>query len=399
MNLSLPKSVERAIGLLETAGFEAYAVGGCVRDALLGKEPNDWDITTSALPSQTQAVFSDYKTIEVGIAYGTVAVVMEDQVLEITTFRQDGSYEDHRHPDGVTFTPSLEEDLARRDFTVNAMAFSPSRNLVDVFQGQQDLEEKRIRCVGEPDRRFTEDALRILRGLRFAATLGFSLEEATAASILEKKDTVASVSKERITVELKKFLLGQDAPKLLREFGAVFQVVLPGLVVTEGICSALAAAPQDAMLRLALLLEHTPGVEQVVDHLRLSGEEKHTVLTLLEHAEDPLGSDRSAIRKTLSVLGPDQSAKLAAFQGAKGTDVSAFLSQLHSVQQSHEENPTDFAYRIADLAIDGKDLQNLGVAPGPELGQILEHLLTAVMEETLPNTKEALLNAVKHIKG
>lgn len=229
MTMDMPKNVDIAINLLQSAGFEAYAVGGCVRDSLLGKTPNDWDITTSAKPEDMKSVFADFHCIDTGIKHGTVTVVIDGEPLEITTFRLDGEYEDNRHPKSVTFTSNLGADLGRRDFTVNAMAYSKKTGTVDLFGGQNDLKNKIIRCVGDPDRRFNEDALRILRALRFASALDFEIEEKTAQSLLKNRALLGNISEERIAKELLKLVCGKGAKRILTDFAPVLFEILPEL--------------------------------------------------------------------------------------------------------------------------------------------------------------------------
>ncbi|MBS7361095.1 MAG: tRNA nucleotidyltransferase, partial [Oscillospiraceae bacterium] len=228
MEIKLPPNVKKAISLLESAGFEACAVGGCVRDSLLRKTPDDWDITTSASPEQMKEVFSSFHCIETGIRHGTLTAVIGSP-LEITTFRLDGEYEDNRHPKSVEFTSDLSADLARRDFTVNAMAYSPSQGLSDPFGGQEDLKNHIIRCVGEADRRFNEDALRILRGLRFASVLDFEIEDKTAESIHKNKVLLKNISVERISKELMRLICGAGAHRVLSGFADVLFEIMPEL--------------------------------------------------------------------------------------------------------------------------------------------------------------------------
>lgn len=229
MTMDMPKNVDTAINLLQSAGFEAYAVGGCVRDSLLGKTPNDWDITTSAKPEDMKSVFADFHCIDTGIKHGTVTVVIDGEPLEITTFRLDGEYEDNRHPKSVTFTSNLGADLGRRDFTVNAMAYSKMTGTVDLFGGQNDLKNGIIRCVGDPNRRFNEDALRTLRALRFASALDFEIEEKTAQSLLENRALLGNISEERIVKELLKLVCGKGAKRILTDFAPVLFEILPEL--------------------------------------------------------------------------------------------------------------------------------------------------------------------------
>ncbi|MBQ6445031.1 MAG: tRNA nucleotidyltransferase, partial [Clostridia bacterium] len=228
-NIVLPGPVETALRLLEHAGFEAWVVGGCTRDALLRDAPKDWDITTSALPAETLSVFSDFRTIETGLQHGTVAVLLDGMLLEITTYRVDGTYKDSRHPDEVTFTRSIDEDLARRDFTMNAIAYSPARGYEDLYGGASDIKAHLIRCVGDPETRFTEDALRILRALRFSSVLGFAIEEQTASAIHALKERILHVAWERISAELLQLLCGKDVYRVLQDYRDVFAVLFPEL--------------------------------------------------------------------------------------------------------------------------------------------------------------------------
>ena len=229
MFILLPDAVLQAIQTLNNAGFEAYAVGGCVRDSLLGKTPLDWDVTTSATPAEMQAVFTDFKTVETGLQHGTLTVLVDDIPLEITTYRVDGNYSDGRHPDKVSFTSSLQEDLRRRDFTINAMAYHPIDGVIDPFDGQADLERKTIQCVGVPTERFSEDALRIIRALRFSAVLGFDITEETATALRQLSPTLCKVSVERIGAELQKLLCGEYAERVCREYYTVLALFVPKL--------------------------------------------------------------------------------------------------------------------------------------------------------------------------
>lgn len=266
---SIPDPAREALSRLEAAGYAAYLVGGCVRDSLLGRTPGDWDITSSALPEQTEAVFAGERVIETGLKHGTVTVLLDDLPLEITTFRRESGYADHRHPDAVVFTPSLEEDLSRRDFTVNAMAWSPVRGLADPFGGRADLEKGIIRCVGDPEQRFGEDALRILRALRFSAQLDFAIDPDTAAAALALRQTLELVSRERIAAELTKLLCGPAARRVITTFWPILAVPLPELAPMAGLdqrskyhcydvlehsAAAVEAAPPDRLLRWAALL-------------------------------------------------------------------------------------------------------------------------------------------------
>ena len=239
-DLTLPAPVSDLLGRLTRAGFSAYAVGGCVRDSLLGFEPHDWDICTSALPDQMQEVFRDFRTVETGLKHGTLTVVVDHVPYEVTTYRVDGDYTDHRHPDSVIFVDDLVKDLARRDFTVNAMAWSPDAGLQDPFDGQQDLSSKLIRCVGEPEQRFEEDALRVLRALRFAAVYDFTIEPDTASALRKKAPDLKMVAGERIREELLKLLCGKAAGRILREYPEVLAEIIPEIRPMIGfLCASL----------------------------------------------------------------------------------------------------------------------------------------------------------------
>ena len=270
MKINLPKEVKKAIALLEAKGFVAYVVGGCVRDSVMGKEPADWDITTSAKHEQTAQSFKDYRTIETGIKHGTLTVLIDQMPLEITTFRIDGRYSDQRRPDSVSFTQDLKLDLSRRDFTVNALAYSPRTGLVDEFDGLGDIKNKVIRCVGQPDARFQEDALRILRALRFASVLDFEIEKSTAQSLFKNRALLDKISAERIQIELIKLLAGPAVERVLLYFRQVLFQIIPELSASDGfdqqdtekhiftvyehIAHAVSRVKNEPHLRMAMLL-------------------------------------------------------------------------------------------------------------------------------------------------
>ncbi len=309
--LSAPPAARKAIIRLQAAGFPAYMVGGCVRDSLLGRVPGDWDVTTAALPEQVEAVFAGERIIETGLKHGTVTVLLDGLPLEITTFRTESGYADHRHPDAVAFTPSLTEDLARRDFTINAMAFNPSTGLQDPFGGQADLRARIVRCVGDPMQRFEEDALRILRALRFAAQLDFTIEPATAAAAHALRDTLALVSRERIAVELSKLLCGPAARRILVEYWGILAVPLPELAPMAGLdqrckyhcydvlehsAAAVEAVPPEPILRWSALLHDVgkpacftvdeTGRGRFHGHAKVGGPMAREILTRLRFDKD-----------------------------------------------------------------------------------------------------------------
>ncbi|MBP9988859.1 MAG: hypothetical protein KBT46_05100, partial [Ruminococcus sp.] len=234
MKTNCPDFINTAFKLLEESGFEAYAVGGCIRDSIMNKSPNDWDMTTSAKPEQIISVFSDYRTIPTGINHGTVTVLFDKNPVEITTMRIDGKYTDNRRPEKVFYTDKIEEDLSRRDFTVNAIAYNPRLGIIDPFKGCRDIKNKIITCVGNPDRRFNEDALRIIRALRFASTLSFEIEKNTADSIVKNKHLLNNIANERIRVELIKLLCGDNAEKILLDYKDIIFLIIPELSQTYG---------------------------------------------------------------------------------------------------------------------------------------------------------------------
>lgn len=386
MKMELPTPVLHSLFALNEAGYEAFVVGGCVRDALMGKEPYDWDITTSALPEQTLAVFRDYRTIETGIRHGTVTVILDDTPLEITTYRVDGHYSDGRHPDKVSFTRSLTEDLRRRDFTINAIAYHPSNGLIDPFGGQKDLDAKIIRCVGEPAVRFGEDALRILRGLRFSSTLDFTIHPATAKAMHRLAHTLNQVSAERIAVELLRLLCGTRAPQVLSDYNDIFAVILPDVRFE----SAAKRVVFDTPLRnlAALLLDLKPATaEMICGHLRLSNQMTKDVVTLVRYHNLSLAPTRTCVLKVLHLLSPNLTSELVYLKTViDGIDGDAIRNVWdHLIQEN------DCCYQLKDLAVTGKDLMAFGIQAGPEIGATLNRLLTAVMDGDCPNQKEDLL--------
>lgn len=394
--ISLPKPVHAAIDMLETAGYEAYAVGGSIRDAVLGLQPNDWDITTAALPEQTEEVFSTFRVIETGLKHGTVTVLMDDMPLEITTYRIDGAYSDFRHPEEVQFTRSLREDLARRDFTMNALAYNPERGFVDEFGGLKDVQDRIIRCVGDPGRRFAEDALRILRALRFSATLGFKIEPDTAAAIHASRELISHVSEERVEKELTRMLGGEYVESVLRAFFDVVQVVIPELKT----CAELTGwdeTPPDLPVRMSLLLlqglaaETPEEAEPILRRLRFPNKERETICLLIAYKDFPVSTDPADIRHLIGKLGPELiwnwlEVRQALDQRKYNDAAAAIAGQLKQ---------KDNVYTVKDLAVTGRDLIASGIPEGPRVGQELDRLVEAVQSGTIENTPEALLAFVK----
>lgn len=442
MTMDMPKNVDIAINLLQSAGFEAYAVGGCVRDSLLGKTPNDWDITTSAKPEDMKSVFADFHCIDTGIKHGTVTVVIDGEPLEITTFRLDGEYEDNRHPKSVTFTSDLGADLGRRDFTVNAMAYSKMTGTVDLFGGQNDLKNGIIHCVGDPDRRFNEDALRILRALRFASALDFEIEEKTAQSLLKNRALLGNISEERIAKELLKLVCGKGAKRILTDFAPVLFEILPELQpmyknshdnphhcydIYEHTLIAVESIDPEPTLRFAMLLHDCGkpavkkfdenGVAHFYGHQRISAEISAQILARLKvsnkfrdeilflvsnHDRWELYENTEKMPRYLSKFGLDGVLNLLKVMRA---DVLAqspeYRYRLDQIADAEETAKNLAAQKpclsLSELQINGRTLMDIGIPQGRKLGAVLAQLLDEVIDGVTKNTQEALTTRAREI--
>ncbi len=430
-------SAREILSALEASGHEAWCVGGCVRDALLGRMPEDWDVATSALPEETMAVFGPLAE-PTGLKHGTVTVRTEGGPVEVTTFRVDGDYHDHRRPDLVAFTASLEEDLARRDFTVNAMALDLRGELRDPFGGRADLERRILRCVGDPSARFREDALRILRGLRFAAVLGLEIEEGTAAAIHRDRDGLEDIAPERIWIELSKLLTGSRAAEVLRAFPDVFGVFWPELLAMVGFeqhnvhhcydvwehsLHAVSSTGPDLALRCASLLHDVGkpstftlderGVGHFFGHakagvaladgmlrrLRVQNVFRERVVRLVAYHDRGIPRTEKAIRRALYALGEEDLRRLICLKRADNlAQAPAYRHRQRELDRAEEILEgllaADACFSLRQLAVDGNDLLSLGLR-GPAVGASLRRLLDAVLDGTLPNDREALLCAVQ----
>ena len=435
----IPNSVLELINKLEDAGYETWVVGGCVRDHLMGNVPHDYDCCTAAEPETMQAIFAERQLVLAGLKHGTVGVVTEEGVVEITTFRTEGGYLDSRHPDWVRFVRDIREDLARRDFTVNAMAYSPRRGLCDPFGGQEDLKNGILRAVGDPAQRFREDALRILRGLRFAARFGFRIEENTRKAMHTEIAGLDSLARERVLVELEGFLLSAKAGDLLNA-STILCRLIPELAPTVGfeqhsrhhvhdvfghIATVVENVPPTAELRLAALLHDIgkPAVfsldeegeghfyghagvsaelaDGILRELKASNALREEVVFLVKHHMDRFPCEERTARRCLSRHGLSRMERLIDLQsadlGGKGTDApSESLRELQNLRELLlEVDAREGALTLKTLAVKGSDLIALGIPRGRLVGELLSQLLSLVLAGELPNEKNTLLDHVQ----
>ena len=435
--MKLPGYVTECLDALEGAGFAAYAVGGCVRDACLGLTPHDFDLCTAALPEETEAVFHDRRLVLAGKKHGTVGVVTDFGVVEITTFRTEGAYRDNRHPDWVAFVPEIEKDLARRDFTVNAMAYSPRRGFADPFGGREDLKNKVLRAVGDPVARFQEDSLRILRGVRFAVRYGLAVEEETEKAMLSQAHLMDNLARERVFDELCKLLPLVNAEDLLR-FGPVLGAVIPELTPMLGFdqhsphhaydlythtAHVTAGVPGELPLRWAALLHDVGKIpcftrdetgrghfyghagvgaeiaDAILRRLKAPTALREQAVLLIDRHMTKIEPNKKNVRRWLSRLGPETIELLLCLQeadmGSKGTGKTENMEQFAQIRALLEEIQAENAcLSLKDLAVNGNDLMALGYR-GREIGQCLTRLLEQVLDEQLPNERQALLEAAK----
>ena len=437
IKISIPAAASRLLGALRRAGFEAYVVGGCVRDSLLGRTPGDWDICTSARPEQVRTVFSAYRQILTGEKHGTVAVIVGGTPYEITTYRVDGQYHDSRHPDAVRFVPQVQPDLARRDFTINAMAYNEAEGLVDPFGGQADLQNGLLRAVGEPQQRFTEDALRILRLYRFAARFGFALDAATARAARQLAPHLDCISAERIQEELAKLLAAPQPGAYLEP--AVLAVVLPeltpeSLTAAKPVVDACPAGEENLPVRWAALLGALGEADtrRVLKRLRCSNAciEETAVLVRETAGEGVCGSfllghesghsiarptacgsrvppQRTVLGETLAHAGEVAIRRLLGRYGLCTVErLCALCAALHpqnapdcalAAQRARQLEADGVCCRVSQLAVNGRDLMAAGIPAGPALRRVLETLLDGVIRAEYPNEKPVLLAAAQKI--
>jgi len=439
--MTLPQPVQTLLSRLHSSGFSAYAVGGCVRDILLGKQPHDWDLCTNALPDQMEKVFSSEHLVKTGLKHGTLTVVLDHQPFEITTFRTDGTYADHRHPDFVSYVDRIDQDLSRRDFTINAMAIDESGSFIDLFNGQRDLRKKMIRCVGIPEQRFAEDALRILRALRFASVLDFQIEPETDLAIRSMYPALRLIAAERIREELVRLLCGQGVGRILRSYPEVITFLIPCLAPTVGYrqdnphhlytvwehtIRAVEGVPPDPVLRFTMLLHdsgkpftrttdasgigHYAGhpafsarlASDMVKRLRFDRVSSDRIIRLVEAHDISLSTDRKLLLRRLNRYGEDDLRSIFQIHladriatGSRNPDHARdhFQNLNTALDRLLAEQP---CFTLKDLNLHGEDLIELGFK-GREIGEKLNWLLKMVMDG-LPNERETLLNAIR-LKG
>lgn len=442
MIINLPIDAEKIIKRLEEEGHEAYAVGGCIRDSLLGEQPQDWDICTSAQPEEVMVCFKDYPVIATGIKHGTVTVRLNHRSYEVTTYRRDGVYLDNRRPESVAFVSSLKEDAARRDFTVNAMAYNSAKGLVDYYQGCSDLKAGIIRCVGNADERFREDALRIIRAMRFASVLGFVIEKDTALSMRRNKELLSRVSRERINVELCKLLRGKGIKHILREYKDILAVIMPELTpmfgfqqnnphhkydVWEHTVIAVDSSINEIIIRLALLL-HDIGkpecytcdsngighfyshgefgaemVRKILKNLKFDNLTVNNVCQLIKYHDADINESNQFIKKWLNKIGDSQfdrllQVKYADVMGQSDYQREKKLKKLENIEKMKKQVFQESqCYSLKDLAVNGRDLIEIGIQDGKKIGEILEWLLEQVIENRLENKRGDLIEAAKSI--
>ena len=438
MHIELPPALKKIIATLEDAGYEAYAVGGCVRDSVMGLTPHDWDVTTSALPKEVKACFR--RTFDTGIEHGTVTVRMDGESFEVTTYRLDGDYEDGRHPKEVTFTRSLSEDLKRRDFTVNAMAYSDREGIIDLFGGCEDIASRTIRCVGDPGERFSEDALRMLRAMRFSAQLDFVIEKNTLSAIKELSGTLSRISMERITAEMVKLITSAHPERIEAVYDAgltaVFFPEWDEMMATEQhhrhhcydvghhTIEVMKHVRADRVMRLAAMLHDVAkpvckktdkkGEDHFVGHPQLGADMAHAIMHRMKldnatidsvcrlvrhHDERPIPTKRN-VRRLMSRIGSDYMEGLIELKRADIYGQSEYmrdekLSEIDEIERLYREIAADDeCVTTSQLKVTGRDVMDCGIERGPDVGRALKYLLSIVIEDPTQNDRDILLSKI-----
>lgn len=442
MNFIIPDDVKHILNTLSANGYEAFVVGGCVRDTMLGKVPHDWDICTNAKPDEIKMCFESFNTFDSGIKHGTISVVFNKEVYEITTYRIDGDYKDNRHPQSVTFTNDIALDLSRRDFTINAMAYNDVVGIVDPFDGQADLADKKIRCVRNADERFCEDALRIIRALRFAATYGFDIDEETAKSISANRKLLNNIAVERINTEFTKLICGCTAAKILDKFRDVIAVFIPELKAEfefnqnsrhhkydlwhHTLCSLDSVEP-DAVMRMTMLLHDIgkpqckttdeKGESHFIGHPAQSAEISRKILRRMKYSNEFIDECVCLIRNhDVRYSGsPKQLKRLVARIGESRTHKLFKIFRADIMAQSDYKKQkklalvdlaekdfntiieTEQCFSLKQLKVNGKDMIGLGIKDGRKIGSVLNKLLNMVIDDEIPNDRQKLLKKAEEI--
>ena len=407
--IELPGNVRFILHMLREAGHEAYVVGGCVRDSIMGRKPHDWDICTSAKPEQVIEIFNHYKVIPTGLKHGTVTIMKNDKPYEITTYRVDGEYDDARHPKDVTFTTSLEEDLSRRDFTMNALAYNNNNDLVDLFGGVNDIKNGIVCCVGNPRERFSEDALRIMRALRFATRFGFKIEENTFAAMKEKKSLLSKISAERINSELTQIIMceAEDVARILYKAEDILFELFPALRENDGsYINNILHSNKIKSVRLALLFDFPEEqLKDILTNLRYDNETISSVLNTRKYGQQILkyDSDKYTIeyflKRIMHDIGYEDTQKALfyciAYSRAKSNEKQEllFTNMLYVAMVINDRNE---CYKLSQLAINGNDIKHFGYK-GQQIGTVLNYLLDMVMKGVLENNKPTLLKRVEEL--
>lgn len=440
MKLLLTDSVKKIIEKLNNNGHESFVVGGCVRDSLLGITPHDWDICTSAKPEQIKKCFEDFNTFDSGIKHGTISIVIDKEVYEVTTYRIDGEYTDNRHPRNVTFTNDITKDLARRDFTINAMAYNNEKGLVDPFNGQEDLRNKVIRCVGNPDNRFNEDALRIIRALRFASTYGLDIDKETSESILRNAHLLNNIAVERIAVEFNKLICGKGAEDILNNYRDVIAVFIPEIKkmfdfkqktkhhnrdVWHHTTHTVSQIDSDVLLKITMFFHdlgkpdvctydedgstHFKGhpkysakrAEEILRRLKYPTSFIEDCMKLIIYHDVRFNGTKKQLKHLMSAIGEEKVRLLLKVQRA---DVMAQSDYMHEEkiekiavagEMLNEIIEEEACFTLKQLAVNGNDLKSIGITDGKIIGKTLKYLLSQVIDEKAENEKASLLNIAK----
>ena len=395
MIIKIPREVETALNILHTNSFEAFIVGGCVRDSIMGKVPSDWDVATSAKPEEILLCFNKHKTIETGIKHGTVTVIIDKMQIEITSYRIDGEYTDNRRPDDVFFTDKIEFDLKRRDFTINALAYNKN-GIIDLFGGFDDIQNKIVKCVGCPDERFNEDGLRILRALRFASVLNFNIEEKTSDSIYKNKALLNNISIERINIEFNKLIMGSNYQSILLKYREIIEVFLPeikGLSSEELKYRLYSMKALDSLtLRLAVLFHKIGSTDEILMNLKYDNKTVKTVKLLTENINEKIYSDPVTIKKWLNRINYENLSNLIKIKKALFDYEYEELTSSETIME--EIIATNQCYSLKTLSVNGQDLIDAGIPKGKNIGIVLNKVLNEVIEGKLENKKDILLNYI-----